>query len=84
MVNFRKLCLQVWSYFQLIEVAGEYDQRSSLRPIEFVDFVEQKPVSESSPDPIRVMTIHQSKGLEFDVVVLPSCTVSALVASLNS
>ncbi|MDB4614498.1 UvrD-helicase domain-containing protein, partial [bacterium] len=57
--------------FQLIEVAGDYDRRSSLRPVEFVDFVEQKPVSESSPDLVRVMTIHQSKGLEFDVVVLP-------------
>ncbi len=37
----------------------------------FLRWVEQQKVSDPSTDRVRVMTIHQSKGLQFDRVVLP-------------
>lgn len=55
---------------QLIGLAQQFDDRSSLRPIDFVDLVETLAVKEVRPALVQVMTIHQSKGLEFDVVVL--------------
>ncbi|MCH8822359.1 MAG: UvrD-helicase domain-containing protein [Planctomycetes bacterium] len=65
---------------QLIDLAQQFDERSSLRPIDFVDLVETLDVKEVRPAPIEVMTVHQSKGLEFDVVVLADLE-SALAGS---
>ncbi|MEO1129144.1 MAG: UvrD-helicase domain-containing protein [Planctomycetota bacterium] len=56
---------------QLIELAHEFDARAGLRPIDFVNVVERRGVEEPGGLRIRVMTIHKSKGLEFDAVVLP-------------
>jgi ATP-dependent helicase/nuclease subunit A len=56
---------------QLIELAHEFDARAGLRPIDFVKVVERRGVEEPGGLRIRVMTIHKSKGLEFDAVVLP-------------
>lgn len=58
---------------RLIELAERYEAEPSeaLRPGRFVDFVESTRVEEPSNANIRVMTIHKSKGLEFDAVVLP-------------
>lgn len=56
---------------QLVEMAYQYAPRSSLRADDFIDFVEQKPLSDPTRAPVRVMTVHQSKGLQFDIVVLP-------------
>lgn len=58
---------------QLIELAERYetDTAQPLRPRRFVDFVAQTNVEEPTPASVRVMTIHASKGLEFDAVVLP-------------
>ena len=42
-------------------------QRS--RPSDFVAFVEQTKVEDPSAAAIRVMTVHQAKGLQFDIVV---------------
>ncbi|MCE9591692.1 MAG: UvrD-helicase domain-containing protein [Planctomycetes bacterium] len=56
---------------QLIELADGYDAGRSLRPSRFVEQVKAAQVEEPSASPVRVMTIHRSKGLEFDVVVLP-------------
>jgi ATP-dependent exoDNAse (exonuclease V) beta subunit len=57
---------------QLIELAQSYDEQgATLRPSFFVDSVESAKVEDASPALVRVMTIHASKGLEFDAVVLP-------------
>ena len=56
---------------QLVELADDFEPDVSLRPSRFVEFVRQSPVQEPAPAAVRVMTIHKSKGLEFDQVVLP-------------
>lgn len=56
---------------QLAEIAHRYDDRASLRPSDFVRLVEAQRVEDPTTAPIRVMTVHQAKGLQFDVVVLP-------------
>lgn len=56
---------------QLVDLAGTYEAQASLRPHDFVDYVESQKIQDASQDRVRVMNIHQSKGLEFDIVVLP-------------
>lgn len=56
---------------QLLQLADQYDPDLSLRPTHFVDYVENTSVEEVDPSTVRVMTIHKSKGLEFDATVLP-------------
>jgi ATP-dependent exoDNAse (exonuclease V) beta subunit len=56
---------------QLIELAHLFDQNPTLRTSEFVHFVEKTKVDDPRPTRVRVMNIHQSKGLEFDIVLLP-------------
>jgi ATP-dependent helicase/nuclease subunit A len=56
---------------QFLEEAKGFSFRQSGRLQEFVQFIERKRVDSSSHGVVRVMTIHQSKGLEFDVVILP-------------
>ena len=55
---------------QLVELAERHGPAAMLRPSQLVAFVEATKMEEPSPAPIRVMTIHASKGLEFDAVVL--------------
>jgi len=56
---------------QLVDLAGAYEAQVSLRPHDFVDYVESQKVQDPSQDRVRVMNVHQAKGLEFDIVVLP-------------
>ncbi|MEM1108480.1 MAG: UvrD-helicase domain-containing protein [Planctomycetota bacterium] len=61
---------------QLVELAEAYESSSGngaspLRASRFVDLVEAAKVEEPGGSLIRVMTIHKSKGLQFDAVVLP-------------
>jgi ATP-dependent exoDNAse (exonuclease V) beta subunit len=56
---------------QLVDLAGRFDPRSTLRPGDFVAFVEMERIADATPSTVSVMTIHQSKGLEFDHVILP-------------
>jgi ATP-dependent helicase/nuclease subunit A len=56
---------------QLIELAYAYQPRSTLRAVDFVKMVMAEKVADPQAAQIRVMTIHQSKGLQFDIVVLP-------------
>ena len=56
---------------KLVEIAHAYHAQTNLRPEEFVRLAEAKKVEDPSASQVRVMTLHQSKGLEFEVVVLP-------------
>lgn len=56
---------------QLVDLAELHEAGSSLRPADFVRFVRATAVEEPVPARVRVMSIHKSKGLEFDIVVLP-------------
>ena len=56
---------------QLIQSAYRYDGMATLRGRDFIDFVRDNRVALNRPVAVRVMTIHQSKGLEFDAVFLP-------------
>ncbi|OAI53000.1 hypothetical protein AYO47_05775 [Planctomyces sp. SCGC AG-212-M04] len=65
-----------WSRLRrLCALASEYDAAASLRPSEFANRIDEERVEEASASNVRVMTIHKSKGLEFDVVVLPDLDV---------
>lgn len=69
---------------QLIQLGESYEERvtgeASVRPSRMSQFVRSKRVEEASSDAIRVMTVHQSKGLEFDIVVLPELTAPLIGA----
>jgi ATP-dependent helicase/nuclease subunit A len=56
---------------QLVELAFDYQASSTLRTRDFIDLVKSRRIADPSAAEVRVMTIHQSKGLEFDIVVLP-------------
>jgi ATP-dependent exoDNAse (exonuclease V) beta subunit len=56
---------------QLVELAFRFEDRATLRPSDFVQFVRRERVEDPVAAQVRVMTVHQAKGLEFDVVVLP-------------
>ena len=55
---------------QLIQRAHAYEARASLRADDFVELVSTARVEDPRAAPVRVMTVHQAKGLEFDVAVL--------------
>ena len=56
---------------QLVELAYQHQKSSTLRTDSFRALVASQPVADPSSASIRVMTVHQAKGLEFDIVVLP-------------
>jgi len=56
---------------QLVTLAQQYELNRQPRLSDFVNLVRTKRVEKPQPAQVRVMTVHQSKGLEFDVVVLP-------------
>lgn len=56
---------------QLAELALRYSPRRANRISEFLEFVRETRVEDPSSAKVRVMTIHRSKGLQFDVVILP-------------
>lgn len=62
--NLYRLC-------QLPQLAEQYDGIDGLRPSVFIKYVENTRVQRLDKAPVQVMTIHKSKGLEFDFVVLP-------------
>ena len=60
---------------QIVAQGWQFDQTGSLNPCDFVRLLENSKFQKSEPAQVRVMTIHQSKGLEFDIVVLPDLDV---------
>lgn len=56
---------------QVIEAGWKFDSSPTPRTRDFIEIVESRRVEAPTEDRIRVMTIHKSKGLEFDIVVLP-------------
>ncbi len=57
---------------QLIRLAYRFDTFQQKNLNDFIEFVERERVSVPGASSVRVMTIHQSKGLEFDAVFLPT------------
>ncbi len=62
---------EVLRLLQLVELGHRWDERPTLRPTDFTRYVERESVEDPSSARVQVMTVHKSKGLEFDVVVLP-------------
>lgn len=57
---------------QFLTAAAEFDESGSREVAEFVQFMTRYTLREpDSAAVVRVMTIHKSKGLGFDVVILP-------------
>jgi ATP-dependent helicase/nuclease subunit A len=56
---------------QLVELAYEYNSASTLRTSDFLRLVQTRKIADPQAADVRVMTIHQAKGLQFDVVFLP-------------
>ncbi|KAA5543231.1 AAA family ATPase [Roseiconus nitratireducens] len=56
---------------QLVQLAIAYEPNATPRLSDFVRMVRQKRVERPRAAAVRVMTVHQSKGLEFDAVFLP-------------
>jgi len=56
---------------QLVELGWQYDADATVRPTDFIATVENTRLDDPAVAPVRVMTVHQAKGLEFDIVVLP-------------
>src|SRR5690606_36267498 len=58
---------------QLLELADGFRGNDSAQ---FMDLVRKHEAPQSAPARVQVMTIHKSKGLEFDAVVLPELNSS--------
>ncbi len=67
----------------LIDAAGEFDATGKRQPDEFTAFIRAYTFPEQAADStVRIMTMHSSKGLGFDVIILPELT-GKVVAGLE-
>lgn len=56
---------------QLVAAAHRYQPTATLRSSDFVEQIEKRRVADPSNANVVVTTIHKSKGLQYDIVVLP-------------
>lgn len=64
---------------RLLEAARQVDETGSRDVAEFLEFAERYVVRDSEAgESVRILTIHKSKGLGFDVVILPDLQGSSL------
>ncbi|MFO7906021.1 MAG: UvrD-helicase domain-containing protein [Pirellulaceae bacterium] len=56
---------------QFVTLAHGYEPIASLRTRDFLAHVAKERIADPTTAEVRVMTVHQAKGLQFDVVVLP-------------
>ena len=59
----------------LEDLANKFDSQGSTRTDDFIEYINSASVQNAYKTRIRIMTYHQSKGLQFDVVVLPDLDV---------
>jgi ATP-dependent exoDNAse (exonuclease V) beta subunit len=65
---------------QFVGAAAQFDESGGRSASEFVEFMEQYSLREpESAAVIRVMTVHKSKGLGFDMVVVPDLKRNSLL-----
>ena len=57
---------------QFVQLGYRFDAMRNQHINDFVEYIERQKVSVPGMSKVRVMTIHQSKGLEFDAVFLPT------------
>ena len=62
-------------YSQLGDLAFAHSARFGMRADSFVDLVRAHKIEDPAASRIKVMTVHASKGLEFDAVILPELNV---------
>jgi len=64
---------------QMADISAEFDVAGNRDVDAFIDFARDYPLrTRGATQAIQVMTVHASKGLEFDVVILPSLDGTAL------
>ena len=68
--------VEVQRLLQLVELGHRWDDRATLRPSDFTRYVAGEAVEDPASARVQVMTVHRSKGLEFDAVVLPELYAS--------
>jgi len=56
---------------RLVELGERFDSAAGTRSTEFVEFARAARLGEASTAPVRLLTVHGSKGLQFTRVVLP-------------
>jgi len=55
----------------LVALGLQFEKRNELRVSRFVKVIESTQVSDPMAAPVRIMTVHAAKGLEFDAVIMP-------------
>lgn len=57
---------------QFMEACKDFDKEQNRDADDFIDYIQKYKIREgAASDTIQVMTIHKSKGLDFDIVILP-------------